>query len=416
MMPASNQHFIIEHQCPQCGSPAELSESDRLIRCGFCRVASYLTVPDLFRYILVSPVPVSDPLIYFPYWLFKGMLFLCLEKKTEYRFLDASFQAADCAHLPLSLGFRSQTQKIRFAATATPNTLFVKPDCPRDRMMHLLDQRFTTGLRMPLLHQAYIGETVSMIYMPYYRQEHLVDAITGTPVPAMDADSTGKLLLDSDQPAWPITFLPAICPHCGWDLDGLRNSLVLPCRRCRTTFREVSGRLIEVETRHVPSTEEKATYIPFWRIQADVKPVRLKTYADLIRLANLPKVVRTGIDDRAFYFWSPAFKVRPQTLLMLASQLCLNQPDAGLTPGTPESGDLQCVDMPQNEAAESLKVVLSDLMRPRERMTQVIADLNIAPRSFDLVYLPFRQGPHELINDGLNLAINNSQLNHSRNL
>ena len=56
--------FIIEHQCPQCGAPAELEETDRLFQCGYCRVKSYLTIPDYFRYTLPHHAPAGKELIY----------------------------------------------------------------------------------------------------------------------------------------------------------------------------------------------------------------------------------------------------------------------------------------------------------------------------------------------------------------
>ena len=108
--------FIIEHQCPQCGAPAELEETDRLFECGYCRVKSYLTVPDYFRYTLPHHAPAGKELIYFPYWRFKGMLFSCLKKNIDMRFLDVSHQALGSVHFPVNIGFRGQTQKLRFAA------------------------------------------------------------------------------------------------------------------------------------------------------------------------------------------------------------------------------------------------------------------------------------------------------------
>jgi hypothetical protein len=44
--------FLIEYQCPQCGAPAILTETDRLFTCQFCRVKSYLLPGDYFRYVL----------------------------------------------------------------------------------------------------------------------------------------------------------------------------------------------------------------------------------------------------------------------------------------------------------------------------------------------------------------------------
>jgi hypothetical protein len=118
--------FIIEHQCPRCGGPAELEESDRLFRCGFCRAGSYLSVPDYFRYILPHSAPSGKNLIYFPYWRFKGMLFFCVPGQIKNNFVDVSQQAMASAHFPFSLGFRSQTQKLRLA-DGSAHGLYIAP-------------------------------------------------------------------------------------------------------------------------------------------------------------------------------------------------------------------------------------------------------------------------------------------------
>ncbi|MBT8341558.1 MAG: hypothetical protein HKP58_06805, partial [Desulfatitalea sp.] len=160
-------NFIIEHQCPQCGAPAELAETDRLFQCGFCRVSSFLSVPDVFHYLLPHNAPSGKELIYFPYWRFKGMLFACVPGDIKHRFVDVSQQAVHTPAIPFSLGFRSQTQRLRFATGDLAGT-FIKPDHPRSVLIDNLNTRFCSRLSKPVLHQAQIGETLSLIYAPYY--------------------------------------------------------------------------------------------------------------------------------------------------------------------------------------------------------------------------------------------------------
>ena len=89
-------------------------------------------------------------------------------------------------------------------------------------------------------------------------------------------------------------------------------------------------------------TGDDILFLPFWRIQADVTSVRLKTYADLIKLANLPKVARPGWDKIPFYFWNPAFKVRPQSYLTIAANVTLNQPAEKAVAGHPRWRHSKC--------------------------------------------------------------------------
>lgn len=406
--------FIIEHQCPQCGAPAELEETDRLFRCGYCRVNSYLTTKGVFRYTIGHNAPSDRELIYFPYWRFKGMLFTCLTKSMEERFVDVSQQAIPSIHFPNSVGFRSQTQKLRFANGDFPGR-YLKPHTPSQTFLASVDDRFTDKLRKPILHHEHIGETLSLLYAPFYLNSRVVDAVLNEPLAFGKADAVYPLLEQTETPAWPITFVAALCPQCGWDLDGRRDALALHCGNCHTLWRAKQDKLQQLKAVHVPTKDDGVLYMPFWRIQADISPIPLASRADLVKIANLPQVAQPGWEHIPFYFWSPAFKVKPQVLLTYATNLTTRQPAERLVSGLPD-GNLHSMNMPLLEAIQSLKLVLAGLIRPRERMVEIIADIHIEARRFLLVYLPFREGHHEFIHDGLNLAINKKTLVHSQNL
>ena len=132
-------------------------------------------------------------------------------------------------------------------------------------------------------------------------------------------------------------------------------------------------------------------------------------------MANLPKVVQPGWDGVPFYFWNPAFKVRPQNYLTIAGNITINQPmdrpEAGIPIGT-----VRGVNLPLQEAVESLKLTLAGFLRPIERRPELIPGIQIRPRRFLLIYVPFREDAHELVQPRLNLAVNKSMLAHARNL
>ena len=407
-------NFIIEHQCPQCGAPAQLGETDRLFRCDFCRVGSYLTVPDCFRYALPHKAPKGKELIWFPYWRFKGMLFSCLKNKIANRFIDFSHQAVPSLHFPVSVGFRSQTQKLHFAGVRDQG-IFIKPHIDITTFQKIIIERFSDGLPKPILHQAQIGEILSLVYAPFYKNGKLVDAILNQPLSLGSPDDLEPLLARQEASDWPIHFLATLCPGCGWDLTGERDSLALNCTNCHTAWRARNNRLEQLSVAHVPQEGNDVRYMPFWRIKADVSHIELNTYADLVKTANLPKVPQPGWDQIPFMFWSPAFKVRPQSLLTFANNVTLNQPLAPLIPGQPH-GHLQAVTMPLAEAVQTLKLLVSGFMRPRERMAEVLPDLEIKAQKALLVYLPFQESSLEYIHKGLNLAINKGILRHASNL
>jgi len=407
-------NFIIEHQCPQCGAPAELEETDRLFRCGFCRTASYLSAPSFFRYVLPHNAPQDKTLVYFPYWRFKGMLFSCLPGQIRNRFVDLSQQAISSDHFPFSLGFRSQTQKLRFA-TSDINGRFLKPELPKSGLIDALSDRFSANLPKPILHQAQIGETISLLYAPFYVTEKVIDAILNEPVGGGSTEATEKYLQEAQSPNWPIHFLATLCPHCGWDLNGGRDALTLYCQNCQSVWWPKQGRFERLLTVYERTSLQNPVFLPFWRIQADITDLSLSSYADLIRTANLPRVAQPGDEERPFYFWCPAFKVHPKRFLAIAGHLTAAQPRDGLETGLPQ-GDMHHVNLPLQEAVEALKLILTEFVRPRKRIDDILSAVQIKARRFLLAYLPFEEGPHELVRSDMRLAISKNTLNHAHNL
>ena len=406
--------FIIEHACPQCGAPIELEETDRLIRCGFCRVASYITTPRFFRYALPDRAPAGKSLIYFPYWRFKGMLFSCVAQTIDKRFIDVSHQAFRSPYLPANIGFRGQTQKLRFLVSET-DAEFVKPDVALHEVLSLWREQYSAKLPKPILHQDYIGETFSMIYAPFYVDGTFHDAVLNNPVSPVDPQKIEEHLEKEAMPRWSMQFLATLCPQCGWDLYGGRDSLALCCGNCKTVWWEKKGKLVQLKTAHVASEKANMVYLPFWRIKADTGALELNSYTDLVRIANLPRVTRPGWTEIPFYFWNPAFKVRPQSYLTIATQVTLAQPAFRLKSGQPD-GVTQGVNLPLQEALESLKLNLANFLKPKDRLVDWMPRLEIKPKSALLIYLPFEANHHELIQPDLNLAITKNLLIHAKNL
>jgi hypothetical protein len=406
--------FVIEHQCPQCGAPAELSETDRLLTCGFCRVKSYLTTPRYFRYVIPHRAPAGKEVFYYPYWRFKGMLFSCLPKRIENRFIDVSSQALESTVFPFNIGFRGQTQKLRFAA-AEPDGVFIRPGIPFSGIFPRLGERYGPTPARSILHQEFVGETRSLIYAPYYFDPALKDGVTRQPVSNLRREEIQDGLFPADRRKWKIHFLAALCPRCGWNLGGDPDSLVLACENCRSAWMGKGGRFIPLNTVHFQKEGDDWVYLPFWRIEADVSPIVLKTYADLVKTANMPRVVQPGWDKMPFNFWNPAFKVRPQSYLTIATNVTLNQPRQKAAAGPPE-GAAHSVTLPLGEAVESLKLNLANFMRPMETRVDLVPRIEIQARRFQLVYIPFQENRLELVQPRFNLAINKNVLAHARNL
>ena len=235
-------NFLIEHQCPQCGAPAVLEETDRLFTCEFCRVRSYLMAKNYFRYQLPSTAPPNKDLIYFPYWRFKGMLFSCTPADVKFQFLDISRQAIPSRLMPVNVGFRSQALKLKFVSPESAGQ-FLKPQLTFDEVIQHFEERFSKSLPKPILHQSRVGDTVSLLYAPFYVEDRLFDAVLNKPITSNVPDDLNPVEFPGEKPDWQLHFVATLCPNCGWDLSGERDALVLLCKNCNSAWYPVGKNL-----------------------------------------------------------------------------------------------------------------------------------------------------------------------------
>jgi hypothetical protein len=267
----------------------------------------------------------------------------------------------------------------------------------------------------PIFHQDFVGQTLSKIYSPFYVNGRVYDGVLNRPVSNKMADDFDPASLPGGPPDWRIRFVPALCPNCGWDLSGERDSLALICQNCNSLWYPGGDRLTKLKFGHIPNGQDHVTYLPFYRISANVSGIELDSYADLVKAANLPKVVQEEWKDTAFRFWSPAFKVRPEDFLRFSCYVTLSQPREKLTPELP-TGKLYPVTLPVEEAAESLKLCLASFIKPRKVLFPQLQEITIKPKGFLLVYIPFHEKGNELSCPPFRLRINKNLLAFARHL
>ncbi len=368
-----------------------------------------------FRYLLPHNAPEGQELVYFPYWRFKGMLFSCLPSGIRNRFLDVSRQAVQSTLFPASVGLRSQAMKLRFVSPETKGW-FIKPALPFRQAMESFLTRFNRDMAGPILHQSHIGESLSLIYSPFYVGKRIMDAVLNQPVSG-ELDETFEINQLSGGPAdWRIRFIPTLCPNCGWDMQGRRDALVLHCPNCESMWQASKKGMSRVNVAHMRGPEDPSTiYLPFWRIGAEVSGIDLNNYADLVKLANLPKVIQPEWNRVPCHFWGPAFKVRPQHFLRLTRHITLSQPRDKLTARVPK-GEMHPVNLPVSESVETLKLNLAGFIRPKKAVEERIGKIQVNPRRYLLAYLPFEVRHHDLVQTTFNIAINRNQLALARNL
>jgi hypothetical protein len=407
--------LLIDYQCPQCGAPAVIEETDHLFTCDFCRVKSYL-LSRVYRYVMPHKAPEDRDLIYLPYWRFKGMLFSCTDKGVAYRIVDVSHRGVETAHAPLSLGLRSQTQRLRFLSPDTAGR-FLIPDVSYAAMLERIKERFNRTGSSPLFLQSFIGETLSIIYAPFYLEGRLYDALLNRPVSPPLHDRKEFIERPGGRPAWELRFVPAQCPRCGWDLEGERDSFALSCQNCLSIWHAGKRRFMKLEFGCLADGGggAPATLLPFFRVRSKVTGVDLDSLADLVRLGNLPRAVKESMEQEPFYFWAPAFKVRPRDFLRLSIRATLGQPAEKVEPRMPGHGAYP-VTLPLNEAIESLKVNLASFMKPSGRLRPLLPDIGIEPAGVKLVYVPFHPEGDDLHYAPCRLSVNGKMLAYGRML
>lgn len=403
--------FTVEQECPQCGAPIGLEETDHLLQCPYCQVKSFLFAPDYFRLVLPHKAPDKE-IIYAPYLRFKGNTYACQGQTIGHRIVDITHLGTPVKGLPISLGLRPQAMKMRFVTQDTAGS-FLRCSLGVDDVLARAGKRTSGSGR--LFHRAYIGETVSLIYLPLFvHKETLFDAIINRPIVKL---TQGEDILGSadNHPRWRLTFMSTLCPQCGWNLEGERDSVVLTCNNCNTAWEASEGRFVRVGFGVVPGQGGKTMYLPFWKIAARADGIGINSFADFIRLTNQPRVVQKDWENQDMSYWCPAFKIRPKIFLRLLSQLTISQKDFKTKETIPKK-DLYPVTMPQSEAAQSMKLTLANSALTKRNTFPLLPQVNFAIKDSTLVYLPFTDKGHDMVQQDIRVSINKRALEYGRYL
>jgi DNA-directed RNA polymerase subunit RPC12/RpoP len=406
--------FHIEEKCPQCGATLDLTETDRLLICPYCQVKSLLVSPHLFRFFLPGKEDDEDT-VYVPYLRFKGSVFTINGLQIEHRIVDLTQRGVDLPFLPLSLGLRPQAMHMQFVSTRLTGH-FLANSITVDAMLQRASKLSATG-RNANMYQSCIGEAINRIYLPLQvKGNQITDGITTNPfIKDDDPYSTLTPLFDSS-PAWQPRFLPAICPECGWDLDGERDSVVLFCRNCNSAWQEKRRCLLRVFFQVGASVSDTAIFLPFWCITAKTSgKIAIANYADFIRITNQPLVPQPDWEQKEMCYRIPAFKIKPKEFLRLGSQLTISLREQGSGATLPRK-NVHPVTLPDSEAVQSLHMVLASATISKNEVLPYLADTEFEISNISLQFLPFLPTTHELILQQLSVIINRNALAMGRHL
>ncbi|MGW8160878.1 MAG: hypothetical protein ACWGN1_01380 [Desulfobulbales bacterium] len=409
----------VEQGCPQCGAPVTLSETDRLLTCPYCGVKNFLQTSGTFRYILPDSIeePERRHMLHAPYIRFKSNVYSVSETGIAYRVVDTTQLGHTLPGLPPTLGMRPQAMKL---ARISPKTegkflrMSVKTKSILERAALLT--KLTGKIGQHLFHRAYIGDTLSLIYLPLVPDDtHLVDGITNNPLVNLEKVTSHSLKGIPFNPRWHVNFLSTLCPRCGWNLDGERDCLVLMCSNCDTAWEIGDQGLQQIKWQVQPGDSQTPLYLAFWKITASIPALAIFSFADFVERSNQPVVSRSQWHDRDMSFWIPAFKLRPKIFLHISRQVTISQwrlqPDEGhVIP------NLYAVTLPKSEARQAIKITLAASTITPKNVYPYLPESRIKNASHSLVFLPFTDKGHDWLQPHTGAVIAKSILHFGRKL
>jgi hypothetical protein len=373
------------------------------------------------RYVLPSRLPQhihEEDLIYIPYLRFKGSVYYCQGSEVRHKLVDTTRRGASFEILPVSLGLRPQAMNVKPVSHQFHGS-FVKQTEKAEKMFAeaaRLTTLFEKKTRKKVIHRAFIGETVSRVYLPVYEYHGLLyDGVTHL---SLGGGSLTQQLLTNVlafKREWEPLFLSTICPGCGDAMQGSRDSLVMRCLNCESQWTEEDGRFTQLDYGVVTPLEGGARFIPFWQIEPEVDGAQLASLADFLHLTNQPVVVQRKHFDHKLSFIIPAFKVNPLTLLQAAKNLTMLQL-AFCEQYKKPLPECFPVTLPHSEAVQVLKSVLAASAVSAKRVMDVLPKINFRVNKKRLLYLPFRDGGHDYIQHNTGVSLATAALRFGRSL
>lgn len=413
--------LTVQQPCPTCGADIFLHEDDRLVQCEYCDVHNYKAHQTLPRYYLPPRLPshVSKEQVFFtPYLRFKGTVYYCQSKKVHHKLIDTTRVGFPLKDLPLSLGLRPQAMNV------SPVTHVVEGQFLRQAIkarsifndVSKLATLFAEDKKNPVLHRAFIGETISRVYLPLYVYHgYLYDGVSHAKLGPSSLIDTFRSAIIAVNSGWEPKFISTICPECGAVMEGSRDTLVMSCHNCESLWQEVGGRFEKVDFGVVRSTTGEGIYLPFWYVEPEVSGYELSTLADYLVLTNQPIAVMKKHQDKRLAFIIPAFKVNPNTFLNAAKNFTSVQ----LAFADVEHcsiKDSYPVTLPHKEAVQSLKTVLAAGAVSAKKVFAVLENLAFRVTAQKLLYLPFHWVGHDVRQEQTGFSFSSAALRFGRSL
>ena len=415
--PGTHKAYTIDLQCPQCGAPVVLQETERIVACSYCRVRHFIVESGHPSY-LIPPKQAADPeqLYYLPYWRFKGMAFALQESRVVHRLIDSSAQAVRNFALPFSLGLRSQTQRLKQITPETSGRFLLPSTTSRQISRQINGQLLGLGpqIKDRRVFQVQVGEIVSLIYTPLLADSNgFVDGLTGKRLPR-EAAGLAKKQPSPEAPA-NTGFLPALCPHCGWDLEGENSSNCLFCRNCFRVWMGVKGKLMPIPFQFFGKDPTEEIYLPFWnfRIKAQGLDLEERLTRTGRKFEGMGKDAGNGSSLVSCNI--PAFKIHPGLFLRLSRQMSAASA-AGRNIREFPSATYYPVTLPFQEGLQAVPLLLFHRSRNKQAFASQLSRAAFKPRKISLLFVPFIRRGSDLVQPELNIGLHKNALSVGRML
>jgi hypothetical protein len=398
-----------------------MQAADRLLTCGYCKVRLYVIGSDPPKFCLpVKPAPVGE-IVMVPYWRVRARRYRLIPSGVRASAADCTALACEAPRIASSLGVRAQAVPLRFASPVSEGRFLPvtrAADSVFERLARLsrVEQAITgtgaggdedDGAAAPF--EATLATATSLVYTPVRVARSVFDAVLNRRIAGIDGDAWRQAVGGADDRPAPVRFVPTLCPECGWQLEGGADSLVMSCVNCGRGWKAGDGRLVPAPFDALPAVGwTPDAHLPFWRAEASIAT----TWADLVRLANLPRVMQPAWDREPLGFWFPAFDANPEQFLRLAQEMTCARPERP-QPGTPGAGaatpvlprNCRAVTLPERSLDEALVVLLTTLARTRRGIHDLLREADLRVRSSRLVYVPVRLQGREYLNPDLALTV-----------
>ncbi len=347
------------------------------------------------------------------------MVFSGLQPLGKDRFVDTSFLAAKTPVMPPHLGLQARAFKLRLLSFAKKGR-FLQPQFPLENFLsQLTDEQVTSSdlqeLGIPVqFRQAFVGETISLVYTPIFFKAGAVYDGLGDRQLGWARESDFEIIPASGpEELRQVRFLPVICPYCGADLQGEKDTRVLLCRNCDRTWDYSRDKLKQTEFGIMKGKAEGSPFfLPFWRIRTRITGWHRHIQRPLTRSALGPGLSSAKESQAENSYWLPAFKLSPSVFLTVSKAASLRQPLEYSLLETLPKGQYYPVTLSWEQAVEGLNAVIADFLKTRPLPKAL--SVTIEPLDHQLIFIPFHLQGNELVQEIMSVGISRTALHFGR--